>query len=265
MKKAFWYASVICLFACDIPAKKVIVGNEKKEIMRVANVSFTFPSKGFAYENRDKLVAECLAAMKSNAALIQLPQYTDSITIQFLDSRQEMKRYTGITPAGIAVVEHKIVYIVANGEPDEVKPPIKHELMHMMSMTSWGYPTHDSNWMNEGLAAFAENNCNGYNDEQIYRYLLEKKMLIPMSALTSTFYQQPEMIAYHQAAYIAQYLLNKYGVEKFKQLWTRGFDQFERIYGIRFQQAQRDMDTLVKQNYPTAPAIDWNSFQKGCF
>lgn len=24
-------------------------------------------------------------------------------------------------------------------------------------------------WMNEGLAAFSQNGCNGYNDEQIYR------------------------------------------------------------------------------------------------
>jgi hypothetical protein len=45
-----------------------------------------------------------------------------------------------MTPSGIALVEPKILYIVANGDPKEVKPPIKHELMHMISITTWGYP-----------------------------------------------------------------------------------------------------------------------------
>src|SRR5215218_10147926 len=262
MKKAVLYVSILLLFACHVPATKENHSTDEKQVVkRVANVSFSFPSKGFAYDNRNKLVRECLEAIKSNSALIQLPQYSDTITVQFLRSRQEMKKYTGMTPSGIALVEPKILYVVANADPGEVKPPIKHELMHMISMTSWGYPGQDSNWMNEGLATYAENNCNGYNDEQIYRYLSEKSMLIPMAALTTSFYKQPEMIAYHQAAYIVQYLLNQYGVAKFKELWTQGFDQFERIYGMSFQQAKTNMDKIAKQDYPAAPAIDWSSFQ----
>jgi hypothetical protein len=265
MNKLFFYVSVLLLFACHTPSKKENRwAVERQLVKRAANVSFIFPSKGFAYDNRNKLVNECLEAIKSNTALIQLPQYSDTITVQFLRSRGEMKQYTGMTPSGIALIEPKILYVVANADSNEVKPPIKHELMHMITMTTWGYPGQDSNWMNEGLAAYAENNCNGYNDEQIYRYLSEKNMLIPMEALATSFYKQPEMIAYHQAAYIVQYLLNQYGVEKFTELWTQGFAQFEHIYGMRFQQAKTNMDRIAKQGYPAAPAIDWNSFQKGC-
>jgi hypothetical protein len=53
-------------------------------------------------------------------------------------------------------------------------------------------------------------------------------------------------------------------VAKFKELWTQGFAQFEHIYGVNFQQAQANMDKMATTHYPTAPAIDWNSFQKGC-
>ena len=67
-----------------------------------------------------------------------------------------MKKYTGMTPSGSALVQPKILHVVANGDPKEVKPPIKHELMHMISMTTWGYSGQDSNWMNEGLAALAK-------------------------------------------------------------------------------------------------------------
>jgi hypothetical protein len=265
MIKVLLYGSIISLFACHAPAtKEKLSATGKQLVTKVDNVSFTFPSKGYAYDNRNRFVKECLQAIKSNTALLKLPGYSDTIRIQFLGSRQEMKQYTGMTPSGLALVQPKILYIVANGDPKEVKPPIKHELMHMISMTTWGYPAQDSNWMNEGLAAYAENNCNGYNDEQIYRYLSGKGMLIPMSALTTTFYRQPEMVAYHQAAYIVQYLLSSYGVDKFKDLWSQGFASFEKIYGISFKQVQRDMNKTAEKDYTTLPNIDWNTFQVGC-
>jgi hypothetical protein len=117
---------------------------------------------------------------------------------------------------------------------------------------------------NISLAVYAENNCNGYKDEQIYRYLYQKGMLIPMSALTISFYRQPEMVAYHQAAYFVQYLLSCYGVDKFKELWLQGFASFEKIYGVAFEQVQKDMNKTAEQHYPTSPNIDWDSFQVGC-
>jgi hypothetical protein len=265
MNMSVLYVSVLSLFACDSPAANEKPGTAENLVrQQVANVSFVFPSSGYAYDNRNKLVRECIEAITTNTALIKLPTYTDSITIQFLRSRQEMKLYTGITPSGIALVPSKILYVVATGDSNEVKPPIRHELMHMMAMTSWGDPAQDSNWMNEGLASYAENNCNGYNDEQIYRYFSDKDMLLSITDLTTSFYKQPEMIAYHQAAYIVQYLLATYGIEKFKELWIHGFDQFDRIYGTSFQQAELRMDRIAKRDYPVPPAIDWTSFQKGC-
>ncbi|HET7896831.1 MAG TPA: hypothetical protein VFL47_04160, partial [Flavisolibacter sp.] len=160
-------------------------------------------------------------------------------------------------------IQPKIVYLVANADPKD-QPPIKHELMHMITMTTWGYPAVDSNWINEGLAAYAENNCNGFTDEAIYRYLAEKDMLVPMPALTTSFYQQPEMIAYHQAACIVQYLLSHYGIEKLKALWREGFARFERIYGVPFDRVQTAISDNVRLDYPKVPAIDWNTFQEGC-
>lgn len=205
---------------------------KKQHTIKIRNVSFTFPSKGYAHDNRNKLIDECFDAIESNSCLIKLINYNEAITVCFLTSRQEMKRYTGMAASGIVLVEPKILHGLVNEDPKEVKPPIKHELMHMISMTTWGYPGQDSNWMNEGLAALAANNCNGYNDEQIYRYLAEKNMLTSVDSLTASFYKQPEMIAYHQAACIVQYLLANYDVEKFKYLWKQGFASFEKIYSM---------------------------------
>ncbi len=183
------HISILFLLACVEPVKKEHKGvMQKKVTQKIGNFFFEFPSTGYAYENNDRFVKECLEAIKTNSTLINIPYYSDTINIHFLRSRQEMKEITGRTASGISIAESKIVYLVVNGDDKEVKTPVKHELMHLISMRSWGYPHTSSYWMNEGLAAFAENNCNGYNDEEIYRYLSAKGMLLPMTDLTNSFY-----------------------------------------------------------------------------
>ena len=227
----------------------------------VGAVSFTFPSDGFAFSHRDSLVTQCMESIRHDCTMIHLPEFKDSILIRFVRSRQEMKSLIGREAAGFAMPGSKTLYLVAGGK---VSPPIKHELMHMVSMTTWGHPAPSSTWMNEGLAAFAENDCNGYTDEQIYRFLLEKNLLVPVDSLTADFYRQPEMIAYHQSAYIVQYLLEHYGVEKFITVWQKGSAEFQKVYGIPFSQVEVSINTAVKKHLRHSPAIHWEVFKKGC-
>ena len=89
-------------------------------------------------------------------------------------------------------------------------------------------------------------------------------MLISVDSLPTNFYKQPEMVAYHQAAYMVQYLLAKYDVEKFINLWTEEFASFEKIYNMKFHQVILDNSNKARQNYPCAPPINWHTFQAGC-
>jgi hypothetical protein len=256
-------ASVLFAFACKMPAKKDN-GTEKKFFTTtVANISFIFPQDSFAYHNREKLMAECRDAVKSDIKMVKFPSFTDSITIQFVSSREEMKKYTGLPASGVIGEQpKKTIYLLDNVK--ENGPPIKHELMHMITFCAWGNPDPTSIWMNEGLAAYSQNECNSYNDEQIYRFLLEDKMLLPMNSLAADFYREPEMIAYHQCAFIAQYLLANYGIEKFKELWMQGLANFETIYGKSFAQVKLNIDKTAQHDYPNAPPIDWKTFEEGC-
>lgn len=255
------------MYGCQKSERSIENGWELKGLeatKSIDNFTFVFPTKGYAFDNRDELAKECVENIKSNYELIELPGYGDTVSIRFLTSRQEMEKFTGLSVAGFVNAHTNTVFIVTNEDANEVKPPIKHELMHLVSMTTWGYPASSSIWMNEGLAAFAENNCNGYNDEQIYSYLLENGMLISIDSLTNDFYGQPEMVAYHQSAYIVQYLLDNYSTKQFKELWMNGFPAFEKIYSISFTQVQTEINKLIKQIHPVAPDIKWDSFQEGC-
>jgi hypothetical protein len=228
------------------------------------NISFVFPPRGYAHDHRQQFIQKCLDGIRHDLPIINLHEFTDTFTIRFLESRQEMKEYTGNPASGITMLEpRKIIYLLANEK--EEGAPIDHELMHMISLAEWGYPDRTSLWMNEGLAAFSQNICNGYNDEQIYRYFAGSHMLLPIDSLVNQFYLEPEMIAYHQSAFLVQYLLKQYSVEKFRNLWQQGFNSFQPIYGVTFSDVVRDIDITAKRDYPTAPDIVWKKFSEGCY
>lgn len=227
----------------------------------IQNINFTFPDSGFAFENKKKLIEESFDAMKADSELIELNEFNDTIFIRFLSSREDMFPLTGTTASGSAWPHISTLYVVSN---ENSKPPIKHELMHLIAMLEWDYPPSSTTWMNEGLGTFAENNCIEWNVAEIYRYLLEIDRLIKMDLLTSNFYNQPEMISYHQSAYIVEYLLTNYSIEKFEKLWKSGFEKFEQIYGLSFDKVQSDLEKELKKRYSSAPNIDFERFIEGC-
>ena len=234
---------------------------EKRVTKKVDNLYFTFPSEGYAYDNRDLYVKECFDALKEDCAIIKLPNYNNPIKITFLNSRKEMEEEVGSPASGWTNMWTQEIHIVAN---NEFTPPIKHEIMHMISMTTWGYPHDDLIWINEGLATYTEKHCNGYNVGQIYRYLLEKEMLISIDSLTNNFYREDDMVSYHQSTHIVKFLLTNYGIEKFQDLWKKGFPFFEEIYNISFSEIEIEINKNIIEKYPTAVDIDWDVFKEGC-
>jgi hypothetical protein len=246
-------------------------GWEQKNLMtkQIDNLYFTFPSEGYAYDNREIYVEKCIDAIKANSKIINVPEFTEFTRIKFVDSKEDMLLYAGmLTGGGIANIWTRSVYFMISDEGVEetkelIKGPIKHEIMHMVAMTAWGMPPQNNYWLNEGLAAYAANNCSGYNVAEIYRYLLEENMLIPIDLLTSDFYKEEEMVAYHQSAYIVEYMISNYGIEKFEEFWKNGFSSFESIYGFSFSQMEAEINKSILETYPKPATIDWENFKNG--
>ena len=227
----------------------------------VHNIYFNFPDTGYTYEAKDSLIEECFKGLESNLKIIGFNDFTDTIQVRFLNSPEDMFWLTRTNAGGITYPFINTLYLVAN---EEQKPPLKHELMHLIVMEKWGYPNESSTWINEGLAAYAENNCNSFNVAQIYRFFMDINMLIDIDSLSNDFYAESEMIAYHQSAAIVEHLLNNYETGKFKKLWVNGFGEFELIYGIRFSELKNNLEKSLLKKYPTKPNIDWESFKEGC-
>ncbi len=243
---------------------------EQQVVKDVDNLQFTFPAEGYAYENREAFVKECQEAIKSNCKILEVDEYNEVIKIRFVRSRAEMFRHVGMEASGISNSWLKEVYLLATTDKESpeaekiIKPPTKHELMHMMSNILWTYPQPEMNWMNEGLATLAEDNCNGYRVSEIYRYMLENDLLYPMDSLSSDFYATDEMTGYHQAAYITQYLKETYGTDKLRDFWQHGFAGFEKIYGKSWNEMEKDINRKVREMYAEVPDINWGVFSEGC-
>lgn len=247
-------------------SKSVELSGWEKEgqvLKSIANINFNFPDHGFAFESRNDLIDECFDAMQSDIQIIDLDEFTDTIRIRFLKTRNDMSVITGMYATGMAYPHNKTLYVVADSS-EKIKPPIKHELMHLIAMLEWGYPHNTSTCINEGLATYAEDNCNGYSVSEIYRYFLDTDQLIHIDSLTTDFYHQPEMVGYHQSAYVVEYLLNNYSINQFKRLWKEGFDSFESIYSVSFQEMQKELDKSILKEHPEVPNIDWETFKEGC-
>lgn len=244
---------------------------ETKEVVtkQIDNLYFTFPAKGYAYENRDMLANQCLKAIKENCTLINDPEFTEFTRIRFVESKDEMLLHADLYVNALTNIHTRSIHMIANderegGENSIPNPPIKHELMHIISMTAWGPPPPNCNWLNEGLATYSENNCSGYSVAEMYRYFMEKDMLIPIDSLSNHFFQADEMISYHQSAYIVEYMILNYGIEKLEALWKSGFQSFENIYGFTFDQMEKELNQKLLKQYPKSPKIDWSIVSTGC-
>ena len=236
---------------------------------QIKNLYFTFPSEGYAYENRDALVKKSLLAIKENCQLINDTSFTEFTRIRFVTSKEKMLLHADFYVNALANIDTRSIHMKVTNENDNeedniITPPIKHEMMHIVSMTAWGKPGVGNNWLNEGLATYSENNCSGYSVSEIYRYFLEEKMLAPLESLAYQFYQTEEMISYHQSAYVVEYLISNYGIPKFEALWKGGFSSMEDIYGFTPLQLETNINKYIIEIQPNPLKINWKTLSKGC-
>jgi hypothetical protein len=237
---------------------------------QVENYTFTFPGEGLAYERRDSLVEACMGAIHRNMELLQLDTFNTPYKIKFHPSKAAMKAATNIGVSGHADYWTKEVGLVVTDDPviieteNIIPAPIAHETMHMLAMEHWGFPPQNNLWLNEGLATYAANQCNGRTVREVYSYLLSHNKALPMDTLVQQFYESNEMVAYHQAGCIVQYLLEHHGLEKFGSLWQEGAAHFEGIYGMGYAELNTRLNADIMEAYPQGVELDWEVFGMGC-
>lgn len=235
---------------------------EKKVTLHLdkGNILYSFPEEvGMIHIN--SAIQQTELSIKENLKLLKEESFLDTIQIEFVRNRQEMIKYTGRNVSGLAIANRNTMFsLIGKG----YYPPIKHELMHLISMLKWGIPSSSNYWLNEGLATYAAGTCTPYSLEEIYTYFLQTNQLIGIKNLAIDFYQTNELLAYPQAAYICKVLIKKFGIKKFKSLWQKGTESFEEVYGLSPDEFEKSMASELRSKHKTKIDFDWNKYSKGC-
>lgn len=229
------------------------------EAKTINNITYYFPAE-VKIQRRNLAIAECQTAIKENLKLIGETAFTTKMDIEFVKSRKEMMKYTGMGAQGMAFPDRNVFFTLLK----DTGSPIKHEMMHMITMYKWGTPPTSSTWMNEGLATYSGGTCSKYSLEQIYKYFMQSNKLIPIKSLSQDFYEYPDMIACTQSAFIAQFLIENYGISKFTELWKGGYEKLKEIYGFESQTLEQTLKTHINRKYPANIDFNWEEFNKGC-
>lgn len=116
------------------------------------NIRYTVDST-MSIAVRDELIRKTKQYIKDNLVMISESELKDSIHIIIVKDRDEMTKYIGAPYSGMTysvkdeyVTEYMIFCIY------ETKyEPLKHELMHMISILKWGR-TNCGDWLLEGIA-----------------------------------------------------------------------------------------------------------------
>lgn len=249
----------VCVLSCSTNSEKK---GEWSKIIResktIDNITYYFPSE-INIDKRNAIIKECQTAVTENLEFINETDFTNKMDVEFVDSRKKMLKYAGMEAQGLAFPNRNTFFTVLNND----ESPIKHEMMHMITMYKWGIPSVTSTWMNEGLATYSSTVCTKYSLSEIYRYLMQSEKLIALNNLADNFYGYSEMVAYLQSAFICKYLIDNYGLEKFKLLWKNGFNSLESIYGFNNNQLEMNLSEFVNKKHPTEIEFDWVKFNGG--
>jgi hypothetical protein len=245
------------LFVINLNAQNTDWKNIAKVQKSIGNITYTFPA-AVSEKERENYIKVCEKSIRENLVILGESSFTNKMDVEFLNSRNEMQKYTGIAAQGRAMYQQNAMFSLL-----KKTAPIKHELMHMIATYKWG----DSAdfWIDEGLATYSGGTCSKYTLEEIYQYYIQSEKLIPINLLTGDdFLKYNDIITYTQSAFIVEYLLENYDLNKFKRLWKEGFKNFEEIYMINFEVVQNKINEKLKAKYTKNIVFNWEEFDKGC-
>lgn len=236
------------------------------------NIKYYFNSD-INLKDRNAMIRKCKRYIKDNLKLINESELKDDIHIIFIKDREEMYRYVFERMAGTVVSaaeagENMVFSVYANGIN-----PVKHELMHIINICKWGEAAGGTSlaWLSEGLATYCDpaTECDGYSFEEKYVAFLQSGQLADIGTLLHNFrdtetYREIK-IRYNQSAYIVQYIVDNYGMNKVKELWQGGMRNFTKIFGIEMGDMLTDINDMLNDKYPSPIRFDWDRFEERCF
>ena len=186
-------------------------------------------------EKREGIIADTRKSIAKNLDLLQEINFNAPLYIFLIADRNRMYKFSGRKTLYSAYINEDLADISSiSSVYDANHSPLNLGLMKAVVIEKWGKIKDDQLiWLEEGLASYATPeaySCDGYSFEERYIGFLQKNRTIDLLQFPQENSGIQYKIACNQAAYLVEYLLKHYGVDKLKQLWQGGMSEFENIY-----------------------------------
>jgi hypothetical protein len=227
------------------------------------NISFYYEPETFLEKNINKLADEAILSRNHCLRLLGNKASPTALRIIYFTDREKLRPFLKMAPKGYALPRTGTLLIVTN---DSTRAYHTHELMHIISIDQFeDYAAEPGDWIQEGIAVFADDPCMTYPIHSIAAYLLYSNKLASMDSLFYQFRTLPDMEGYMQAGSVVQFFLENYGLEKFEALWRNGVPGIEEITGKSKTALEKEYLQFLRKAFPRQPSIDWELLnKKGC-
>ncbi len=191
-------------------------------------------------------------------AMLGERRYPAHLRLFVMSSREDVKAVTGTGWNGWTDAPGNTAAVVAR---PECRPVIKHEVMHAISLRLWGHPLgsdadprppedaarmRQGGWLREGIAAAAEDRYLSYSYRGMAAQWLAEGTILPLDTLVQRFYQVDDLEAYLQSGSLVAYLLERYGTDRFRQVWRGGPSAFVRAFGRTATEIEADWHAWLR-------------------
>ena len=252
----------LLIYSCNVVSQddndwsQSTITNLEDKITKTEGTIRYFVDPKMSIIERNNLIEMAAEYMKQNLMLIEESYLRDSVYIVLVRDKDEMIKYAGGRISGISMLKD---YYVPENMICCIPKVLKHELMHILVLLKWDplikKDVKHPDWLTEGLAVYADPKAEDLADltlEEKYVYFYQNNKLLKLDLLTKfpSISDDPTQIkiAYIQSGYIVQSLVERYGIQKLKELWI-GNSDFEGIYGICLEDMIQKIDEEVDQKF----------------
>ena len=187
-----------------------------------------FVPGSYAAKHQDSLLARLPDALQHARQITEAPKLAGPIDLFFIEDRAQMKELVGAPVAGVAEGPSRTVILVTNAESRAFD---RNEIMHVVAEQAWGKPAQGTEWLQDGLAQYAQGRCGNYRNADVLLDLTRDMGWLPHEDVFTRFTALSDLRAYLHAAAFVQYLHQRYGASVLRELWTTGAGPDSRVGG----------------------------------
>jgi hypothetical protein len=263
--------ALLCLFAAN-----PVAGQESDSLTQevLAHPDFTwrsitedsvriyFQPETFSERHRIMLLRSAKAAISQGNEFLGFPAYGRTLNVFYVDDRQQMEVLVGRPVTGYSDWTGSGIFVVCNAEWRSFDT---HEIAHVLSIGSWGWPTESSHWMIEGLPIAIDRWCQKFDVDALSCSLVQAGIWPGLEDFLSEYAELGEVRAGVLAASFIRYVRAELGPEAVRSLWVEGPDGFSASWEMDLERFEAGWLEYLRQVTCRTGETDWETLdEEGC-